>query len=51
MEAAIEAATDAVGCCVNEEALKRFDSDGRPIRVYVLYLTARVGAIRFHAKD
>jgi hypothetical protein len=51
MEAAIEAVTDAVGCCVTEEALKRFDSDGRPIRVCGLDLTARVGAIRFHEKD
>ena len=51
MEAKIEAATDAVGCCVTEEALKRFDSDGRPIRVCALNLTARVAAIQFHAKD
>ncbi|MFN2186485.1 MAG: hypothetical protein ACK2UU_21085 [Anaerolineae bacterium] len=31
MEAAIREATNAVGCCVTEEALKRFDTDGSPI--------------------
>ena len=33
MEAAIQEATNAVGCCITEEALQRFDSDGSPIRV------------------
>lgn len=33
MEEAIQAATNAVGCCVSEEALKRFDTDGSPIRL------------------
>jgi hypothetical protein len=41
MEAAIQEATNAVGCCVTEEALKRFDTDGSPIRVGALKLTAR----------
>ena len=30
-----------MGCCVTEEALKRFDTDGSPIRVGALKLTAR----------
>ncbi len=33
METAIQEATNAVGCCVTEEALRRFDADGSPIRV------------------
>ena len=41
MEAAIQEATNAVGCCATEEALKRFDTDGSPIRVGPLKLTAR----------
>ncbi len=41
MEAAIQAATNAVGRCVTEEALKRFDTDGSPIRVGEIKLTAR----------
>jgi hypothetical protein len=41
MEAAIQEATNAVGCCITEEALQRFDSDGSPIRVGPLKLTAR----------
>ena len=41
MEEAIQAATNAVGCCTTQEALKRFDTDGRPIRVGALKLTAR----------
>ena len=41
MEAAIREACNALGCCVTEEALKRFDTDGSPIRVGALKLTAR----------
>ena len=41
MEGAIQEATNALGCCVTEEALKRFDTDGSPIRVGALKLTAR----------
>jgi len=41
MEEAIQEATNAVGCCITEEALKRFDTDGSPIRVGALKLTAR----------
>jgi hypothetical protein len=41
MEAAIQEATNAVGCCVTEEALKRFDTDGSAIRVGATKLTAR----------
>jgi hypothetical protein len=41
MEEAIQEATNAVGCCATEEALKRFDTDGSPIRVGALKLTAR----------
>ena len=40
MEAAIQEATNAVGCCATEEALKRFDTDGSPMRVGPLKLTA-----------
>jgi hypothetical protein len=41
MEAAIQEATHAVGCCVTAEARKRFDTDGSPIRIGALKLTAR----------
>ena len=41
MEAAIQEATNAVGCCVTEEALKSFDADGSPIRIGETKLTAR----------
>lgn len=41
MEAAIQDATNAVGCCVTQEALKRFDTDGSAIRVGEIKLTAR----------
>ena len=41
MEAAIREAANALGCCATEEALKRFDTDGSPIRVGALKLTAR----------
>lgn len=41
MEGAIQEATNAVGRCVSEEALKRFDTDGQPIRVKDTKLTAR----------
>ena len=41
MEAAIQEATHAVGCCVTAEALKRFDTDGSRIRGGALKLTAR----------
>jgi len=40
MEEAIQEAINAVGCCATEEALKRFDTDGSPIRVGALKLTA-----------
>ncbi|MBK1702738.1 hypothetical protein CKO22_18125, partial [Thiococcus pfennigii] len=33
MEGAIQEAANAVGCCATEEALKRFDADGSPIRI------------------
>jgi hypothetical protein len=33
MEGAIQEASNAVGCCATEEALKQFDTDGSPIRV------------------
>ena len=36
MEAAIREAANALGCCATEEALKRFDTDGSPIRVGAL---------------
>ncbi len=32
MEAAIQEASNAVGRCVTEEALRRFDADGSPIQ-------------------
>jgi hypothetical protein len=41
MEGAIQEASNAVGHCATEEALKRFDTDGSPIRVGALKLTAR----------
>ncbi len=41
MEGAIQEASNAVGRCATEEALKRFDTDGSPIRVGALKLTAR----------
>jgi hypothetical protein len=41
MEGAIQEAANAVGCCVTEEALKRFDADGSPIRLGEVKLTAR----------
>ena len=41
MEGAIQEATNAVGRCVTEEALTRFDTDGSPIRVGDIKLTAR----------
>ncbi len=41
MEEAILEATNAVGRCTTEEALKRFDTDGSPIRVGEIKLTAR----------
>jgi hypothetical protein len=41
MEGAIQEATNAVGRCVTEEALKRFDTDGSAIRLGAIKLTAR----------
>jgi len=41
MEGAIQEATNGVGCCFSEEALKRFDADGSPIRLGEIKLTAR----------
>ena len=41
MERAIQEATNAVGCCATEEALTRFDTDGRAIRLGAIKLTAR----------
>lgn len=41
MEAAIQEATNGVGCCATEEALKRFDADGSPMRLGEVKLTAR----------
>jgi hypothetical protein len=41
MEGAIQEATNGVGCCLSEEALKRFDADGSPIRLGEIRLTAR----------
>ena len=41
MEGAIQEASNAVGCCATEEALKRFDTDGSAIRVGERKLTAR----------
>ncbi len=42
MEATILEASNAVGRCASEEALGRFDTDGRPIRVGETKLTASV---------
>jgi hypothetical protein len=41
MEAAILEASNAVGRCATEEALQRFDTDGSPMRVGEIKLTAR----------
>jgi hypothetical protein len=41
MEGAILEASNAVGRCATEEALKRFDTDGSAIRVGEIKLTAR----------
>lgn len=41
MEGAIQEASNAVGCCATEEALKSFDTDGSAIRVGETKLTAR----------
>jgi hypothetical protein len=41
METQIQKATNAVGCCATEEALKRLDTDGSPIRIGEIKLTAR----------
>lgn len=41
MEGVIQEASNAVGRCATEEALKRFDTDGSPIRVGEIKLTAR----------
>jgi len=41
MEAAIQEAINAVGCCATEEALKCFDADGSAIRLGEVKLTAR----------
>jgi len=41
METAIQGAVNAVGCCVTQEALARFDADGSPVRVGAIKLTAR----------
>jgi hypothetical protein len=41
MEQQIQQATNAVGCCATVEALQRFDTDGSPIRVGDIKLTAR----------
>lgn len=41
MEGAIQEAVNAVGRCATEEALKRFDTDGSPLRVGEIKLTAR----------
>lgn len=41
MEAAVQEASNAVGRCATEEALKRFDADGSPIRIGEIKLTAR----------
>ena len=41
MEGAIQEASNAVGRCATEEALKRLDTDGSPIRVGAMKLTAR----------
>jgi hypothetical protein len=41
MEGAIQEASNEVGRCVTEEALQRFDTDGSPIRIGDIKLTAR----------
>jgi hypothetical protein len=41
MEGAIQEATNAVGRCVTEEALQRFDTDGSAMRIGEIKLTAR----------
>ena len=41
MEGAIQEATNAVGRCVTEEALERFDTDGSALRIGEIKLTAR----------
>ena len=41
MEGAIQEATNAVGRCVTEAALQRFDTDGSAIRVGAIKMTAR----------
>lgn len=41
MEGAIQEATNAVGRCATEEALQRFDTDGRAMRVGEIKPTAR----------
>ena len=41
MEGAIQEASNAVGRCVTEEALRRFDTDGGAIRLGAMKLTAR----------
>jgi hypothetical protein len=41
MEGAIQEASNAVGRCATEEALRRFDTDGSPIRLGAMELTAR----------
>jgi hypothetical protein len=41
MEGAIQEASNSVGRCATEEALKRFDTDGSPIRVGAMKLTVR----------
>jgi len=41
MEGAIQEASNAVGRCATEEALRRFDTDGSAIRVGAMKLTAR----------
>ncbi len=41
MESAIQEATNAVGCRITEEALKRFDADGSPIRLGEIKMTMR----------
>jgi len=41
MEAAIQEASNAVGRCATEEALRRFDTDGSPICLGAMKLTAR----------
>ena len=45
MEGAIQEASNAVGRCATEEALKRLDTDGSPIRVGAM---KRVLPVRLH---